>query len=81
MMPFQRVRDAVSRARNTSSNGPRRVQGTAPYVAMFIYLYIDIHTRPDAQYTATHGPASMAGDMMVSRKSAWATMNSRWHRG
>lgn len=52
-MPFQRVRGAESRARNSLSNGPLRVQG---------------NVRNRTEYSATRGHASVAGDMLVSRQ-------------
>ena len=64
MMPFQRVRDAAIRARNTLSNGPLRVQSKAM-----------------AEYSATCGHTSVAGDMFVSRKGHGTAVNARWHRG
>ena len=53
MMPVQRARVAESRERNKSSNGPLRVQSNA--------------RGNRAEYSATCGHTSVAGDMMVSR--------------
>ena len=34
-----------------------------------------------AEYRATRGHASVAGDMQVSRRGHGATRETRWHRG
>ncbi len=52
-MPLQRVRGAESRARNSLSNGPLRVQGNKAYAL---------------EYSATCGHTSVAEDMWVSCK-------------
>ena len=51
-MPPQRVRDAENRTERNSSNGPLRVQSK------------DV----SSEYSATRGHASVAGDMLVSRR-------------
>ena len=56
-MPLQRARDAESRVRNKLSNGPLRAQSKAVW----------------AEYSATCGHMSVAGDMLVSRLSARLT--------
>ena len=53
MMPPQRARGAESRVGNKLSNGPPRAQSKALL---------------RAEYSATRGHASVAGDMLVSRK-------------
>ena len=50
-MPLQRSRGAESRVRNSLANGPLRARGKAVY----------------AEYSATCGHTSVAGDMLVSR--------------
>ncbi|MBE6613975.1 MAG: hypothetical protein E7631_01540 [Ruminococcaceae bacterium] len=55
MLP-QRACAAESQVKHRSSNGPLRVQGTG-------------RRKLCPQYSATCGHTSVAGDMMVSRKS------------
>lgn len=59
-MPLQRVRDAENRVRNKSSNGPLRAQSKAGV---------------PAEYSATCGHTSVAGDMLVSRRAHGETVN------
>ena len=51
IMLLQRARDAENRAENKSSNGPLRAQSKVVF----------------AEYSATYGHTSVAGDMIVSR--------------
>ena len=64
-MPPQRVRDAENRAERNSSNGPLRVQSK------------DV----SSEYSATRGHASVAGDMLVSRRVYRFFCKAGWHRG
>ena len=59
MMPSQRVRIAESRIRNKLSNGPLRAQSNAAPDSS--------SERGRAEYSATWGHTSVAGDMLVSR--------------
>ena len=59
MMPSQIVRIAESRIRNKLSNGPLRAQSNAAPDSS--------SERGRAEYSATWGHTSVAGDMLVSR--------------
>ena len=74
MMPSQRVRIAESRIRNKLSNEPLRAQSNAAPDSS--------SERGRAEYSATWGHTSVAGDMKVSRQANRVIpVNSRWHRG
>lgn len=62
-MPSQRARDAESRVRNKSSNGPLRVQSNVWYSVAVCQANSD---RIPAEYPATCWHTSVAGDMLVS---------------
>ena len=73
MMPSQRVRIAESRIRNKLSNGPLRAQSNAAPDSS--------SERGRAEYSATWGHTSVAGDMLVSRKVRGRHgREARWHR-
>ena len=40
-----------------------------------------VQSKALAEYSATRGHASVAGDMQVSRRGHGATRETRWHRG
>jgi hypothetical protein len=66
IMFLQRARGAENRAENKSSNGPPRAQSKAAQAA---------------EYSATCGHTSVAGDMLVSCKAYGSCRKSRWYRG